>query len=177
MNNKGKDQGIPSVRWATSFPSSFIFPLSFRTRLWDGMYACQPSQFYQDNPDNLYPDNKSFSWHAKNGEKRKTSEEIVWISCWVCAISRPRVWTSHTGQTGCVTGFSLSRHSRAWTVCISAGQNGAALSKWPEKRLGSSLVRKLHCVMLNRILTRYLQKFFFSLHFSRATENLCHQGG
>ena len=24
-----------------------------------------------------YPDNRGFSWHAKNGEKRKTSEEIV----------------------------------------------------------------------------------------------------
>ena len=33
------------------------------------------------------------------------------------------VWTCHTGQTGCVTGFSSSRHSRARTVCISAGQN------------------------------------------------------
>ena len=28
-----------------------------------------------------YPDNRSFSWHAKNGEKRKTSEEIVSKSC------------------------------------------------------------------------------------------------
>ena len=25
----------------------------------------------------IYPDNRGFSWHAKNGEKRKTSEEIV----------------------------------------------------------------------------------------------------
>ena len=30
---------------------------------------------------NHYPDNKGFSWHAKNGEKRKTSEEIVSKSC------------------------------------------------------------------------------------------------
>ena len=114
-----------------------------------------------------------FFWHAKNGEKRKTSEEIVSISCWVCAISRPGVWTSYTD---CVTGFSLSRHSRAWTVCISASQNGARLIKIPREEIGPSLVLKLHCVMLNRILTRYLQRFFFSHLFSRARENLCHQG-
>ena len=29
-------------------------------------------------------------------------------------------------------------------MCISAGQNGARLIKWPEKRLGSSLVLKLY---------------------------------
>ena len=62
-----------------------------------------------------------FSWRAKNGEKRKTSEEIVSKSCRVCATTRPGVWTCQTGQTGCVTGFSPSCHSRAWTVCISAG--------------------------------------------------------
>ena len=28
-----------------------------------------------------YPDNRDFSWHAKNREKRKTSEEIVSKSC------------------------------------------------------------------------------------------------
>ena len=53
-------------------------------------------------------DNKGFSWHAKNGEKWKASEEIVSKSCWVCAISRPfpGVWTSDIVQTGCVTGLS-----------------------------------------------------------------------
>ena len=51
-----------------------------------------------------------------------------------------------------------------------------ALSKLPEKRLGSNLVLKLYCVMLNRILTLYLQRFFFSLYFSRARENLCYLG-
>ena len=30
--------------------------------------------------------------------------------------------------------------------------------------------------MLNRILTRFLQRFFFSLYFSRARKNLCYQG-
>ena len=30
--------------------------------------------------------------------------------------------------------------------------------------------------MPNRILTRFLQRFFFSLHFSRARKNLCYQG-
>ena len=29
-----------------------------------------------------YPDNRSFPWHAKNGEKRKPSEDIVSKSCW-----------------------------------------------------------------------------------------------
>ena len=29
-----------------------------------------------------YPDNRGFSWHAKNGKKRKTSEDIVSKSCW-----------------------------------------------------------------------------------------------
>ena len=53
------------------------------------------------------------SWHVKNGEKRKPSEEIVSKSCRVYAMSRPGIWTSHTGQTGCVTGFSPSRHYRA----------------------------------------------------------------
>ena len=28
-----------------------------------------------------YPDNRGFSWHAKIGEKRKTSEEFVSKSC------------------------------------------------------------------------------------------------
>ena len=28
-----------------------------------------------------YPDNKGFSWHVKNEEKRKTSEEIMSKSC------------------------------------------------------------------------------------------------
>ena len=109
-----------------------------------------------------YPDNRGFSWPMKNGEKRKTSEEIMSKSCWVWAISRPGVWTSHTGQTGCVTGFSLSCHSWAWTVSISAGQNRARLSKWPEKRFGSNLILKLYYIMFNRILTQYLQRFFFS---------------
>ena len=119
-----------------------------------------------------------FSRHAKNGEKRKTSEEIVLKSWWVRAISHPGVWTSHTGQTGSVTSFSPLRHSCTWAVCISAGQNMVpALSKWPEKRLGSSLVLKLYCIMLNRILTRYLQRFFISLHFSLSRENLCYQQG
>ena len=60
-----------------------------------------------------YPHNRGFSWHAKKGEKRKTSEEIMSKFCSVCAISRPGVWTRLTGQTGCVTGFSTSRHSPA----------------------------------------------------------------
>ena len=109
--------------------------------------------------------------------KMERKEEIVSKSYWVCAISRQGVWTSHTGQTGCAAGFNPSRHSRAWTVCISAGQNGARLIEWLEKRMGSSLVLKLYWVMLNRILTRYIQRFFFSLHFSRTRENLCYQGG
>ena len=29
----------------------------------------------------FYPDNRGFSWHAKCGEKRKTSEDIVSQSC------------------------------------------------------------------------------------------------
>ena len=73
-----------------------------------------------------YPENRGFSWHAKNWEKRKTSQEIVSKSCWVCAMNRPVVWTSHTGETGCVTGFSPLPHSCAWTVCISADQNEMA---------------------------------------------------
>ena len=109
----------------------------------------------------------NFSSYAKNLE-RKSSEEIVSKSCWACAISRPLgVLTRHTGQTGCVTG--------AWTMCLSAGQSVPTLSKWPEKRLGSSLVLKFYCVILNRIFTRYLQSFFFSLHFSSAKKNLCYQ--
>ena len=44
-----------------------------------------------------YPDDRGFSWHAKNGEKRITSEEIGSKSCWACAISRPAgVWNRHT---------------------------------------------------------------------------------
>ena len=115
-----------------------------------------------------YPDNRGFSCHTKNGEKRKTSG--------VCAINRPGVWTSHIGQTGCVTGFSPSCHSRAWTVCISAGQNGKRLIKMAREEIGLQLVLKLYWVMLNRILTRYLQRLFFCLLFSCAKENLCYQG-
>ena len=57
-------------------------------------------------------------------------------SCWIYAINRPGVWTSHTGQTGCVTGFSPLRHSCAWTVCISADQNGASLIKMAREEIG-----------------------------------------
>ena len=59
---------------------------------------------------------------------------------------------------------------------MSAGQNGARLFKMAKEEIGSSLVLKLYCVMLNRILARYLQKFFFSLHFSHARKNPCYQG-
>ena len=51
-------------------------------------------------------------------------------------MSRPGVWTSHTGHTSCVTGFSPSRHSRAQTVCISTGQNGARLTKMAREEIG-----------------------------------------
>ena len=51
-------------------------------------------------------------------------------------MSSPGVWTSHTGQTGCVTGFSPLRHSRALTVCISTGQNGARLIKMAREEIG-----------------------------------------
>ena len=51
-----------------------------------------------------------------------------------------------------------------------------ALSKWPEKRLGSSLVLKFYCITLNRTLTWYLPRFFFLLHCLCAKENLCYQG-
>ena len=61
---------------------------------------------------------------------------MVSKSCWVCTINRPRVWTSHTGQTGCVTGFSPSCHSGAWAVCISAGQNDACLIKVAREEIG-----------------------------------------
>ena len=84
---------------------------------------------------NCYPYNRSFSWHAKNGERRKTSEEIVSKSCWVCAINRPGVWTSYIGQTGCFTSFNPSRHFRAWTVCRFAGQNGARLLKMAREEI------------------------------------------
>ena len=70
------------------------------------------------------------------GDKRKTSEDIVSKSCWARAISYPGVWTSHTSQTGCVSGFSPSRHSRVWTVCLSAGQNGARLIKMAREEIG-----------------------------------------
>ena len=32
-----------------------------------------------------FPDNRGFSWHAKNLAERKTSEEFVSKSCWACA--------------------------------------------------------------------------------------------
>ena len=33
--------------------------------------------FQEQEQVRTYPDNRGFSWHVKNGEKRKTSEEIV----------------------------------------------------------------------------------------------------
>ena len=39
-----------------------------------------------------YPDNRGFPWHAKNEEKRKTSEDIVSKSCWA--------WRNITLQRG-----------------------------------------------------------------------------
>ena len=110
----------------------------------------------------------------KMERKEKTSEEIMSKSCWVCVINHPVVWTRHTG---CVTGFSrapciiLAHELCAYLLAKMV----PALSKWPEKRLGSSLVLKLYCIMFNRILTWYLQRFFFSRHLSRAKENLCYQ--
>ena len=43
---------------------------------------------------------------------------------------------SHTGQTGCVIGFSPSHHSHTWTVCKSAGQNGACFIKMAREEIG-----------------------------------------
>ena len=72
--------------------------------------------------------------------------------------SRSGVWTS---DTGCVTGFS-PRIFLAHEMCAYLlAKTVPALSKWPEKRLDSSLLLKLYCVMLHRILTRYLQSFSF----------------
>ena len=76
--------------------------------------------------------------HEKWRELRKTYEEIVTKSCWACAISHPGVWTSRTGQTaGCVTGFSPLHqyHSRTWTVCLTADQNGARLNEMAREEI------------------------------------------
>ena len=93
-------------------------------------------------------------------------------SCWVCAISRPGVWTSHTGQTGCVTSFSHSRHSCTWTVYISTGQNGARLIKMTGEEIGLQPRSK---VILSQCSTEFwhdIFRSFSSLHFSCARKNL-----
>ena len=72
-------------------------------------------------------------------------------------ISRPGVWTTHTGQTGCVTGFSPSRHSRACTVCISAGQNGARLIKMAREEIGLQAHSK--------VVLRHAQQDFDTISF------------
>ena len=72
----------------------------------------------------------------KMERKEKISAEIVSKFCWVCAITRPGVRTSHSGQTGCVTGFRPSRHSRTWAVRISTGQNGTRLIKMAREEIG-----------------------------------------
>ena len=115
-----------------------------------------------------YHDDRGFSsWHAKKGEKRKTSEEFVSKSCWVCAVSFPAVWTSHTGQTGCMTGFSPSRHSRAWTVCISAGQNGARLMKMAREEIGLKPRSKvIFCHAQQDFDTISSEVFLFSPYFA-----------
>ena len=42
----------------------------------------------------IYPDIRGFPWHAKNGEKRKTSEDIVSKSCWAWRnITWERCWS------------------------------------------------------------------------------------
>ena len=105
-----------------------------------------------------------FPWHAKNGEKK--SEEIVSKSCRACAISRPGVWNSHTVQTGCVTGFSPSCHSRAWTVCTSAGQNGSRLIKMAGEEIGLQLRSKAILLHLSRMLNRILTWFLFTPFFA-----------
>ena len=97
-------------------------------------------------------------------------------SCWVCAISRPGVWTSRTGQTGCVTSFSPSRHSCTWTVYISTGQNGARLIKMAGEEIGLQPRSK---VILSQCSTEFwhdIFRSFSSLHFSCARKNLSCQG-
>ena len=89
----------------------------------------------------------------------------------------PGVWTIHTFQTGCATGFS---RLRLRLCAYLLAKTVPALSKWSEKRLGSSLVLKLYCIILRACSTGFLHNFFrvifFSLHFSRANKNLCYQG-
>ena len=127
--------------------------------------------------DKHYPDNRGFSWHAKNEEERKnTSEEIVSKSCWVCAINRPGVWTSHTCQTGCLTDFSPSRHSRTRTVCISAGQNGSRLIKMAREDIGLQPRSKVILHHTQQDFDTISSEVFLFSQFLHARKNLCSQG-
>ena len=91
--------------------------------------------------------------------------------------SHPGVWTSHTGQAGCVQLVLAPHIILTHELCAHLlAKIVPTLSKWTEKRLGFSLILKLYCVMVNRILIQFLQRFVFSLHFSCARKNLCYQG-
>ena len=128
-----KVQGKSQKCWALS-----LTPEGVRLkRLHEGIAGERGSisSFWTGNLAKSYPDNRGFTWQTKNGEKRKTSQGIASKSGWACVIGCPGVWTGHAGQTGCVTAL-LSRYSRAWTVCLSAGKNGAHLIKMARDEKG-----------------------------------------
>ena len=66
-----------------------------------------------------------------------------------------------------------------WLCAYLLAKTAPALSKWVEKRLGSSLVLRLYCVILRACSSGFWHDFltfFFFLHFLRARKNLCYQG-
>ena len=88
------------------------------------------------------------------GMQKRERKEFLWV----CTISHPGVC-----QTGCVTGFTpLASFSHMNLLCAYLlAKMVPTLSKWPEKRLGSSLILKLHGVMLNRIWHDIFRGFYF----------------
>ena len=61
-------------------------------------------------------------------------------------------------------------------MCISAGQNGTRLIKMAREEIGLQPRSKVALRHAQQDFDTNLQRFFFSLHFSRARENLDHQG-
>ena len=101
----------------------------------------------------FYSDNRGIPWHAKNGEKRKTSEDIVSKSCWArCNITWERGWSPISSLAPF---WPEDKHTvlvgeREWLKPVT---QPVWLVQTPRR-----LSRKF-----NRILTRFLQRFFFSL--------------
>ena len=166
-----KVQGKSQKCWALS-----LTPEGVRLkRLHEGIAGERGSisSFWTGNLAKSYPDNRGFTWQTKNGEKRKNlSRNRVKIRLSMRdRLSRSLDWSRWSNW---LCNRVYSRVTLALELCAYLlAKTVPTLSKWPETRRDFNLVVKLYCVMLNMILTRFIQRFSVLSNFHVPRKNLC----